>query len=113
MQFFHSSSNIVLEHWFHQRFCSIERFKLVDIEFGFFNPINGHIYKSSMTYLIHGNYTTRHMKVEMLICSNLWNGVDESEINLSPNDPTIQLTWKDSKAHASIFSHCGKKSLIF
>jgi hypothetical protein len=53
------------------------------------------------------------MKVEMLICSNLWNGVDESEINLSPNDPTIQLTWKDSKAHASIFSRCGKKPLIF
>jgi hypothetical protein len=45
----------------------------------------------------------------MLIRSTLWNGVDESEVKLSPNDPTIQLTWKDSKAHVSIFSHCGKK----
>jgi hypothetical protein len=62
-----------------------------------------------MTYLIRGNYTTQHMKVEMLIRSTLWNGVDESEVKLSPNDPTIQLTWKDSKAHVSIFSHCGKK----
>jgi hypothetical protein len=58
------------------------------------------------------NYFTWNIKVEMLLVHfDLWSVVDRSEVDLGPNDPAIQLTWKfkDSKACVSILLHSGEK----
>lgn len=58
------------------------------------------------------NYFTWKFKIEMLLIPfDLWSVVDGSEVDLGPNDPAIQLTWKfkDSKACVNILLHCGEK----
>jgi hypothetical protein len=58
---------------------------------------------------------TWNIKVEMLLIHfDLWSSVDRSEVDLGPNDPAIQLTWKfkDSKACVNILLHCGEKQRI-
>ncbi len=80
---------------------------------------HGYVYKS-FTHLQHpsvtlANYFTWSIKVEMLlVCFGLWSVVDRSEVDLGPNDLTIQLTWKfkDSKACVNILLHCGEKRWI-
>jgi hypothetical protein len=50
----------------------------------------------------------------LLVRFDLWSVVDRSEVDLGPDDPAIQLTWKfkDSKACINILLHCGEKQLI-
>jgi hypothetical protein len=60
------------------------------------------------------NYFTWNIKVEMLlVCFDLCSVVDRSEVDLGPNDPAIQLTWKfkDSKACVNILLQLWRKTM--